>query len=177
MSMLRVHPHSAWPCPGCMFTSRVMSMSMRDVHVQAAFPHQFCMSKSILHVHVQAAAHPSPDCMSVSRLHVHTTNLHVQVYVHDHVQASCPSQGGKWMTKSILRVYVHAAYPCPGCISMSKSMLHVHVYAAYPYWCCMSNFMLRNVATKLGLPRFAKHKIRWNFFPISRNYAKFRETD
>jgi hypothetical protein len=32
-----------------------------------------------------------------------------------------------------------------------------------------------NVATKLGFPRFAKHEIRRNYFPISRNFAKFCE--
>jgi hypothetical protein len=38
-----------------------------------------------------------------------------------------------------------------------------------------------NVATKLGFPSFAKHEIRRNYFPISRNFvlirfAKFRNT-
>jgi hypothetical protein len=32
-----------------------------------------------------------------------------------------------------------------------------------------------NVATKLRFPRFAKHEIRRNYFPISRNFAKFCE--
>ncbi len=34
---------------------------------------------------------------------------------------------------------------------------------------------ITNVATKLGFPRFAKHEIRRNFFPISRNFAKLLE--
>ncbi len=94
---------------------------------------KFCMSMSMLHVHVCTAC-LCPCCMSMPVLHVYA-------------YAACPCPC--YTSMSMLHVHVHATRPCPCCMSMvyaacpfCMSMLHVHAVFYDTCLCCISMLLV-----------------------------------
>jgi hypothetical protein len=123
--------HAACPssCPCCMSVSTLYGclcctaapfcMSILHVHVHIAFPCLWCMSRSVLQIHVHAAVHvhdasPCPCYKSMSLL-----------YVHVHA-------AGTWtcsIDTDMQHGYGHEA--CAGTCSMDMNVQHRH---GYPIW-------------------------------------------
>jgi hypothetical protein len=190
MSLLYVYVHAASACPCC------MCVSMLHMRVHAVFPCPCCMPISMLRVHVSMlcvlaawprtaacrvhSAHPckiSRNCLQAKFPEILISKISPNFHKIQFFAEPDPSFHVDADSVGVILTSIASA----GAYSYDFLLASVGFIPAgcFRRWLPFPLFFSWtwiSVATKLGFPRFAKHETRRNFFPVSRNFAKWIKT-